>query len=207
MAPWLPRLEHGSLGEMRRLLTALVQLAANLARGGSGRAELDYLVGLREGLGYWLTPEELQRAPMIDPKKPRRGNIDRMAYLAADRAVHVFLPPVLSAWQQVDDAAHLSALPPIVDRKSAEVARAALANLRDRHPPKGRGASPLCEAPVGTARSLVEDAVMMRSGRPPHGISVAGLACAAVKEGADRAQAVEAALSLLKTLIGVAYGK
>lgn len=192
---------------MRRLLTALVLFAANLAHGQSGRAELDYLVGFREGLGDWLTPDELQRAPVIDPKKPRRGNLDRMVYLAADRAVHVLLPPVFSAWQQPDDAAQLSALPPIVDRKSAEIARAALARLRDRHPPKGRGPGPLCETPVGTARSLVEDAVMIRKGRLPSGISVAGLACGAVKEGADRAHAVEATLSLFETLIDVAYGK
>jgi hypothetical protein len=192
---------------MRRLLTALFLFAGNLARGEGGRAETTYLLDFHAGLRSWLTPEELERAPVIDPKLSRRGNIDRVLYLAADRAVHVFLPQVLLAWQQSDDAARVSSLPPIVDHKSAEVARAALANLHDRHLPSGTDPSPLCATPVARARSAVEDAALIRKGRLPYGMNVPGLACAAVKEGADRARAVEESLSLLKQLMVVAHGK
>lgn len=175
--------------------------------GASRPREHLFLAEYRGALRYWMTPDEQARAATVDTERTDRGSVAKMALLAADAAVRVLSPLGLDARGYHEEATTLRSLAPIVDRRTVDAAASALEPIQQRtNPDIGMVlARPLgIENPLAWA-SLALEQTRRRPGATPHsGVIAAMTAGAAVRDGAPRAAAVDAAIDLLRTTAAAA---
>ena len=166
-----------------------------------------FLADYRSMLRTWMTPEEQARAARVDTARTDGGSAAKLALLEADRAVRVIAPLALDARGFHDEARALRGLAPIVDRRTADAAIAALEPIQQRTEPPGAAveARPLgLEKPLVWSESALWQVKRGAAEPPPSGVIAAMAAGGAVRAGVARSAAVDAAIELLEAMAAAA---
>jgi hypothetical protein len=191
-----------------------VRESAGQSSGAIHRNEHGVIAEYRVTLVQRLSAADGARVDALDTRDTQRGSGRALSFLAADRAVRVFLPLALDALSRAPEAARLRRLAPLLDARSTRGAIAELATMPESPlqtlPPMYNGPVDLGFYPVTAARAAAQLAL---SGYDPWrapaspAVNVALSTHAALRAGADRAAVLAAAESLVRDMVFVARAR